>query len=155
MLVFSTYCESHTSDVAFQAANRLLRSGFGVEGSGRRSGACAAAQPGSGADSADLILLQDELGIRDPADELPDIAPEARRRRVTALVNAAVLAPTDPALYIIEDAHWIDPTSEALLAEFLRSFRGPFARDGHVSTGVRRRPLSQPGSADHCAGSTG
>ncbi|MDT5334018.1 MAG: hypothetical protein QOF31_5315, partial [Mycobacterium sp.] len=30
--VYSTYCESHTSDVPFQTANRLLRSGFGVEG---------------------------------------------------------------------------------------------------------------------------
>ena len=71
------------------------------------------------ADPADLILLQDELGIRDPADELPDIAPEARRRRLTALVNATVLARPEPALYVIEDAHWIDSTSEALLADFL------------------------------------
>ncbi|MDT7730033.1 MAG: hypothetical protein QOK45_286, partial [Mycobacterium sp.] len=30
--VFSTYCESHTSDVAFQVANRLLRSVWGVDG---------------------------------------------------------------------------------------------------------------------------
>jgi adenylate cyclase len=44
ILVFSTYCESHTSDVAFQAAIRLLRSGFGVDGwpTKRRVRGCAA-----------------------------------------------------------------------------------------------------------------
>ena len=119
MLVFSTYCESHTSDVAFQAANRLLRAGYGVEGLADEPARALLRSQVAGADPADLILLQDELGIRDPADELPDIAPEARRRRVTALVNATVLARTEPTLYVVEDVHWIDPTSEALLADFM------------------------------------
>ena len=119
VLVFSTYCESHTSDVPFQVANRLLRSDFGVEGLDDEAARVRVRSQAPGADSADLVLMYDELGIRAPADELPDIAPEARRRRLTALVNAAVLARPTPALYIIEDAHWIDPTSEALLAEFL------------------------------------
>jgi adenylate cyclase len=119
MLVFSTYCESHTSDVAFQAAVRLLRSGFGVDGLADDAARARLRSQASDADPADLILLQDELGIRDPADELPDIAPDARRRRMTALVNATVLARDEPAVFVIEDAHWIDPTSEALLSEFL------------------------------------
>jgi len=51
--------------------------------------------------------------------ELPKIAPDARRRRLTALVNAASLARESPALYVIEDAHWIDQISESMLAEFL------------------------------------
>ncbi len=61
----------------------------------------------------------DELGIRDPVDRLPDIAPEARRRRLTALVNASVMARDEPTVYVIEDAHWIDATSESLIADFL------------------------------------
>ena len=36
-----------------------------------------------------------------------------------ALVNASVMAREDPVLYVIEDAHWIDATSEWLLADFL------------------------------------
>src|SRR4029077_17215362 len=39
--------------------------------------------------------------------------------RLTALLNAALLARETPAVYVIEDAHWIDEASEALLAEFL------------------------------------
>ena len=37
----------------------------------------------------------------------------------TALINAASLANTEPALFIIEDAQWIDEVSESMLADFL------------------------------------
>ena len=47
---------------------------------------------------------------------LPQIDPDARRRRLTALINTASLARTDPALFIIEDAHWIDAVSESMPA---------------------------------------
>ena len=50
---------------------------------------------------------------------LPQIDPDARRRRLTALINAASLARTAPALFIIEDAQWIDKVSESMLADFL------------------------------------
>ena len=51
--------------------------------------------------------------------EPPKIDPDARRRRLTALVNAASLARTEPAVFVIEDAHWIDEVSESMLAGFL------------------------------------
>jgi len=51
---------------------------------------------------------------------LPDVAPDARRRRLTALLNTASLARTEPAVYVIEDAHWIDDPSEAMFADFLK-----------------------------------
>jgi adenylate cyclase len=38
---------------------------------------------------------------------------------LTALVNSASLARTAPALYVIEDAHWIDEVSDSMLADFL------------------------------------
>ena len=34
-------------------------------------------------------------------------------------MNAASLARETPAVYVIEDAHWIDEVSESMLAEFL------------------------------------
>jgi predicted ATPase len=55
----------------------------------------------------------------DPTVPLPPIDPDARRRRLTALVNAASLARETPAVYVVEDAHWIDEVSESMLAEFL------------------------------------
>ena len=54
-----------------------------------------------------------------PRSSCPRSIPDARRRRLTALVNAASLARDAPAVYVIEDAHWIDEVSESMLAEFL------------------------------------
>ena len=71
------------------------------------------------ADPQDLLLFDDLLGIADPDVPLPQIDPDAWRRRLTALINTASLARTEPALYVIEDAHWIDAVSESMLADFL------------------------------------
>ena len=35
---------------------------------------------------------------------------------MTALINTVSLTRTQPALYLIEDVHWIDPVSESMLA---------------------------------------
>ena len=64
------------------------------------------------------LLFDDLLGIADPNTPLPPIDPDARRRRLTALVNAASLARETPAVYVVEDAHWIDEVSESMLADF-------------------------------------
>ncbi|MCP9274022.1 ATP-binding protein [Mycolicibacterium arenosum] len=117
--VFWAYCESHTSDVPFGVVTRLLRAGSGVA---ELHGDAARAQVReyvAGADPQDLLLLDDLLGIADPDVALPQIDPDARRRRLTALINTATLARTEPALFIVEDAHWIDAVSESMLADFL------------------------------------
>jgi transposase len=71
------------------------------------------------ADPEDLLLFDDLLGIADPNAPLPANDPDARRRRLTALVNAASLARETPAVYVVEDAHWIDEVSESMIADFL------------------------------------
>jgi predicted ATPase len=71
------------------------------------------------ANPEDSALFDDLLGIADPNTALPPIAPDARRRRLTALVNAISLARESPAVYVVEDAHWIDEVSESMLVEFL------------------------------------
>jgi adenylate cyclase len=63
-------------------------------------------------------LVDDFLGINEPGVEPPNIDPDARRRRLSALINAATLARTQPALFIIDDIHWIDEVSESVLADF-------------------------------------
>jgi predicted ATPase len=50
---------------------------------------------------------------------LPKIDPDARRRRLMALVNAASLARQAPAVYVVEDVHWIDEVSESMVADFV------------------------------------
>src|SRR6478735_529475 len=79
--VLTTYCESHTTDVPFHAVAGLLRATTGSNG---LDGAAARTQVRArfpGADDEDLLILEDVLGIGDPAATLPQIDPDARRRR--------------------------------------------------------------------------
>jgi predicted ATPase len=116
--VFTTFCESHASQVPFHAVARLLRAATGVEGLSAQAARDRLRDRVSDADPEDLLLLDDLLGIGDPDAVLPRIDPDARRRRLTALVNAASLARETPAVYVVEDAHWIDEVSESMLADF-------------------------------------
>jgi len=118
--VFWTFCESHARDVPFHAATRLLRAGSGVADlDSAASRKRVRARMPADADPLDLLLLNDLLGIAEPNAVLPQIDPDARRRRLTALINTAWLERTEPTLFIIEDAHWVDSISESMLADFL------------------------------------
>jgi class 3 adenylate cyclase len=119
MAVFSTFCESHTRDIPFHVVARLLRVVVGTDEADDEVARARVRTQFPGADLQDLLLLDDLLGIANPDTALTRIDPDARRRRVTALINAAQLARTQPALYIIEDAHWIDEVSESMLVDFL------------------------------------
>jgi class 3 adenylate cyclase len=117
--VFAASCESHTSQIPFHAVGRLLRAVTGIKGLDPPAARARIRARAREAESEDLLLLNDLLGIADPDVELPKIDPDARRRRLTGLVNAASLARETPALYVIEDAHWLDEVSESLLADFI------------------------------------
>ena len=117
--VFTAFCESHTSQVPFHTVARLLRVATGVKSLDPHAARAQIRAQAPDAEPEDLLLFDDMLGIADPDVELPKIDPDARRRRLTALVNAASLARRTPAVYVIEDAHWIDEASESMLTAFL------------------------------------
>jgi adenylate cyclase len=159
--VFTTFCESHTTQVPFHAVARLLRAAFGVEGLDGQTARDLVRDRVPDADPEDLLLLDDLLGIADPNAALPAIGPDARRRRLTALVNAAWLARKAPALDVIEDAHWIDEVSESMIADFLTvipqtaslvlvtyrpEYQGGLSRVADAKT-IALAPLSDPETA--------
>jgi adenylate cyclase len=117
--VFTAFCESHTRDIPFHAVSQLLRAGTGVADLDGEAARKHVRLQVSDADLDDLLLFDDMLGIADPDAQLPNITSDARRRRLTALVNATSLARETPAVFVVEDAHWIDEVSESMLADFL------------------------------------
>jgi hypothetical protein len=117
--VFTAFCESHTSQVPFHAVARLLRAATGVEGLDPPAARAHIRSQARDAVPEDLLLFDDLLGIADPDVELPKIDPDARRRRLTTLIKVASLARQTPAVFVIEDAHWIDEVSESLFADLL------------------------------------
>ena len=75
---------------------------------------------------------------------------------MTALLNSASLARTAPSVYVIEDAHWIDESSESMFAEFFKvipqtpslvlityrpEYQGPLSRVSGGQT-IGLRPLN-------------
>jgi predicted unusual protein kinase regulating ubiquinone biosynthesis (AarF/ABC1/UbiB family)/class 3 adenylate cyclase len=117
--VFWTFCESLASEIPLHVVSHLLRAATRI---GEMDGAAARVQVRArfrAADAEDLLLLDDLLGIAEPGVAPPQIDPDARRRRLTALVNAASLARGTPAVFVIEDVQWIDEVSESMLADFL------------------------------------
>jgi len=159
--VFTAFCESHTSQVPFHTIARLLRAATGVKGLEPQAARAQIRVQAPDAEPEDLLLFDDMLGIADPDVELPKIDPDARRRRLTALVNAASLARRTPAVYVIEDAHWIDEASESMLAAFLTvipqtpslvlvtyrpEYVGPLSRAPGAQT-IALAPLSVPETA--------
>lgn len=117
--VFSSFCESHATDIPFRVMERLLRSVSQTNGLGDEAARQRVQEGMPDADPQDLWLLCDLLGVADPGVKLPKIDPDARRRRLTALFNAYLLARTEPAIYLVEDVHWIDDASESMLADLL------------------------------------
>lgn len=154
--MFTASCESHMSQVPFHAVARLLRAITGVEGLDGPAARDRVRSRVPDADPEDLLLFDDLLGITAPDVVLPRIDPDARRRRLTALVHTASLARDAPAVYVVEDAHWIDEVSESMLAEFLTvipqtpslvlvtyrpEYRGPLMRVEGAQT-IALAPLS-------------
>ncbi|BBY39164.1 cyclase [Mycobacterium mantenii] len=117
--VFSTFCESHTSQLPFHAVARLLRAAIGVNGLDGEAARARVRDRIPDADREDALLLDDLLGVADPGTAIPAIDPDARRRRLAALVNADRLSRRSPTVYVVEDAHWIDEVSESMLTDFL------------------------------------
>ena len=118
--VFTAFCESHTSQVPFHAVARLLRAATGVEGLDGQAARDRVRDRVADADPEDLVLFDDLLGIADPdAGAAGD-----RSGCSSAAVDRAgecrvVGARKTPAVYVVEDAHWIDEVSESMLADFL------------------------------------
>ncbi len=128
--VFEAAAQAHTSGVPFLAALEMLRSFFGIaqgdadELARRRVTGRLRALDGHLARELPLVL--DFLGI--PAAERPaeTMSPEARQRRLLALVRGLVHAQSaqTPTLIVLEDLQWVDPASERFLANLIEALPG-------------------------------
>jgi predicted ATPase len=69
--VFTTFCESHATDVPFRVVARVLRTATGVEGLDAQAARAQVHARVRDADPEDLALFDDLLGIADPEVVLP------------------------------------------------------------------------------------
>ncbi|MCV7078881.1 adenylate/guanylate cyclase domain-containing protein [Mycobacterium szulgai] len=113
-------CEAHTSTLAFRALSRLLRAMFSVEGLGASDAReqvatrCAQLFPPQ---SADAQILFEAMGIADAAAPPVQLSVEGRRRRLVETLTRAVGSHSTRIVFALEDAHWVDESSDGILAD--------------------------------------
>jgi adenylate cyclase len=154
--VYSTFCESHAREVPYRVLARLLRTVFEVRDLAPDVARARLRVRIPNANPEDLLLLNDLIGIGEAGVVLPVISPDARQRRLAALLKAAAFEGTRPTLCVIEDVHWIDEASESMLAEFIAAvlptrslvlithrpeYRGALSRASDIQT-INLAPLT-------------
>jgi class 3 adenylate cyclase len=74
----------------------------------------------------DLPLLFDFLAVPDPERPLQRIDPEARQRRLLDVIKRLIHAQStrQPGISLYEDLHWLDPATEAFLANAVEAGQG-------------------------------
>ncbi len=128
--VFEAQAQSHGQSIPYMPVLQMLRAYFGI---GDREPERLAREKIAGRallidpEFADeLPLVFDFLGVPDPDRPAPQMSPEARQRAlggvICRLVNAANRRHT--VVTVIEDLHWMDEGSEALLRELADSVAG-------------------------------
>jgi adenylate cyclase len=147
--VFEAQAQAHGQAIPFMPVLQMLRSFFGIGESEpeqlareKIAGRALLLDPEF---SADLPLLFDFLGVPDPDRPVPQMSAEARQRALGGIVCRLVNAPTrrKTLVLVIEDLHWIDEASNAMLAGLVESIEGT-----NTLAVLNYRPEYEPGWAD-------
>jgi class 3 adenylate cyclase/tetratricopeptide (TPR) repeat protein len=128
--VFQCQAQAHARTIPFMPVLQMLRSYFGIlDGDPEQivrekiAGRALLLDP---AFAEELPLLFDFLGVPDPERPLPQLSAEARHRALRAAVCRLVRAPgrRTTMVALVEDLHWMDEGSAALLGELISSVEG-------------------------------
>jgi class 3 adenylate cyclase/tetratricopeptide (TPR) repeat protein len=129
--VYEAHCPSYGKTVPFLPVFALLRGYFGI------------AEPDSDATARQkiagrLVLLDpsfeellpvvfDFLGVADPERPSPQMSAEARHRQLFCFVRRLMQparTSSEPGVMLIDDLHWIDAGSDAVLSELVEAITG-------------------------------
>ncbi len=144
--VFEAQAQSHGQAIPFMPVLQMLRSYFGIgdrepERVAREkiAGRALLLDPGF---AEDLPLVFDFLGVPDPGRPVAAMSPEARQRTLGRVVCRLVNAPgrEHNVVMVIEDLHWMDEGSNAMLAQLVDSVAGT-----NTLAVVNFRPEYEPG----------
>ncbi len=128
--VFESQAQAHAGSIPFLPVLQMLRSYFGIadgdpERIAREKIAGRALLLDSGF-AEELPLLFEFLGVPDPDRPGPQLSAEARQRALRSVVCRLVRAPNrhHPVVALVEDLHWMDEGSIALLEELIAAVEG-------------------------------
>jgi len=125
MAVHEVRCPPHGQSVSFLPVRDLLRSLCGVrpdeDAEKARKRIAAAMVLLDSLDESHVAFLQTFLGVPDPDNPAPEMEPTPRRHLLFDLATHLILlrSTAEPLVLLIDDAQWLDPDSDALLAQLV------------------------------------
>ncbi|MCV7366634.1 adenylyl cyclase [Mycolicibacterium duvalii] len=115
-------CDAHAQPIAFRALSRLLRAMFAVDGLGDgEARECILAQFPMPPIDAQIVF--EAMGVADASRPPPIVGADGRRHRLVETLSRFVRRRSAPLVIILEDVHWIDRASDAVLAGFAGAIR--------------------------------
>lgn len=155
-----TGCDAHSMPVAFRALSRALRAMFGVDGLGGDD-ARARVLEQLPMRSTDAQILFEAMGLTDGTWPALHVGADGRRHRLAETMRRFVRRRAGRVVIVIEDVHWVDAASEAVLADFVAGpnptsailvvthrpeYRGVLRRHGHLT--MTLEPLDESLTVD-------
>ncbi|HET9162675.1 MAG TPA: adenylate/guanylate cyclase domain-containing protein [Solirubrobacterales bacterium] len=128
--VFEAQAQAHGREIPFMPVLQMLRAYFGIADRDAErlvrekvAGRALLLDPEF---AEELPVLFDFLGVPDPAGPAPQLSAEARQRALKGVVCHLVRAPNrrEPVVCVIEDLHWLDEGSAAMLGELFAATEG-------------------------------
>jgi class 3 adenylate cyclase/tetratricopeptide (TPR) repeat protein len=128
--VFEAQAQAHGRSIPLMPVLQMLRAYFGI---GEREPERLTREKIAGRAllldpefADDLPLLFDFLGVPDPGRPVAQLQPEARQRALGRIVCHLINAPrrNHTVVLVVEDLHWIDKSSEAMLTEMVAALEG-------------------------------
>lgn len=124
--IFRAHCLAHARNLPFVPMLELFRDYFGV-GAGDDAaavrGRIATALVGLGPPASEALpILYEFMGVDAAGDAVTSSDADTRQRRLFALMRALYRERAERgqcAVVLIDDVHWIDPASDAFLAEMV------------------------------------
>ena len=156
--VFEAQAQAHGTATPFMPVLQMLRALFGIgerdpEQTAREkiAGRALLLDPGF---AEDLPLMFDFLGVPDPDRPVGQMSPEARQRALASIVCRLANTPgrRKTLVLVVEDLHWVDEGSNAMLAELISAmagtktlavvnFRPEYTPPWHGASAYRELPL--------------
>ncbi len=161
--VYEAHCPSHGKLVPLLPVLEMLRDYFGIT---HKDGDQLAREKIAGR----MLLLDrdldpflplafDFLGVPDPQRPAPALDPAVRQRQLFTFVRRLIQARSarEPAVLLVDDAHWIDEASDAFFAEvadvvpgtrttLLLNFRPEYSAEWMARASYQQLPLHPLGS---------
>jgi len=128
--VFEAQGQSHGRSIPLMPVLQMLRAYFGI---GDRDPERIAREKIAGRAllldpefAEELPLVFDFLGVPDPDRPVAQMSPEARQRALGRIVCRLINAPKrrHTVVLVVEDLHWMDEASNAMLGELVESVEG-------------------------------